>query len=69
MYYTNLHYTRDITPKRVTGSGARLRGLALGQHRNIAEVATVSDLTQIEPKTSRAASDVFNHYDNWPVFN
>ena len=28
----NLHYTRGITPKRVTSGGVRLRGLAPGQH-------------------------------------
>ena len=28
---SNLHYSRDITPKRVTGGGARLRGLTPGQ--------------------------------------
>ena len=27
----NLHYTRGITPKRVTSSGAHLRGLVPGQ--------------------------------------
>ena len=27
-----LHHTRVITPKRVTGGGAHLRGLAPGQH-------------------------------------
>ena len=29
---SNLHYTRGITPKRVTSSGAHLRDLAPGQH-------------------------------------
>ena len=29
---SNLHYTRGITPKRVTSGGAHLRGLASGQH-------------------------------------
>ena len=29
---SNLHYTRRITPKRVTSCGAHLRGLAPGQH-------------------------------------
>ena len=29
---SNLHYTRRITPKRVTSGGAHLRGLAPGQH-------------------------------------
>ena len=28
----NLHYTRAITPKRVTSGGAHLRGLAPGLH-------------------------------------
>ena len=29
---SNLHYTRRITPKRVTSCGAHLRGLAPGRH-------------------------------------
>ena len=29
---SNLHYTRGITPKRVTSGGAHLRGLAPGLH-------------------------------------
>ena len=29
---SNLHYTRGITPKRVTSCGAHLRCLAPGQH-------------------------------------
>ena len=29
---SNLHYTRRITPKRVTSYGAHLRGLAPGLH-------------------------------------
>ena len=29
---SNLHYTRRITPKRVTSGGAHLRGLAPGLH-------------------------------------
>ena len=29
---SNLHYTRRITPKRVTSCGAHLRDLAPGQH-------------------------------------
>ena len=29
---SNFHYTRGITPKRVTSSGAHLRGLAPGLH-------------------------------------
>ena len=29
---SNLHYTRGITPKRVTSGGAHLRSLAPGQH-------------------------------------
>ena len=29
---TTRHYTRSITPKRVTSSGVRLHGLAPGQH-------------------------------------
>ena len=36
------HYTRDITPKRVTSGGWRvhLRGIAPGQHINVAAVAS-----------------------------
>ena len=30
MKKSNLHYTRGITPKRVTSGGAHLRGLAPG---------------------------------------
>ena len=29
---SNFHYTRRITPKRVTSCGAHLRGLVPGQH-------------------------------------
>ena len=29
---SNLHYTRDITPKRVASSGIHLRGLVPGHH-------------------------------------
>ena len=29
---SNFHYTRAITPKRVTSGGNHLRGLAPGQH-------------------------------------
>ena len=29
---SNLHYTRGITPKRVTNNGVHLQGLAPGQH-------------------------------------
>ena len=29
-FKSNLHYTRDITPKRVTSGGVHLRALALG---------------------------------------
>ena len=31
-YKSNLHYSRDITPKRVTSGGIHLSGLAPGQH-------------------------------------
>ena len=63
-------------PKRVTSGGAHLSGLAPGQHsseemsqRWRAVGDSASDLTspRFEPKTSRANSDVFNLYDNWPV--
>ena len=51
----NLHYTRSITPKRVTNGGAHFRGLAPGQHS--------SDLTGpvIDYGTSHTVSDVFYH--------
>ena len=40
---SNLHYTRGITPKRVTSSGAHLRGFAPGAaqfRRNIITMAS-----------------------------
>ena len=38
---SNFHYTPGSTPKRVTTSGVRLRGLlALEQHRKVAAVAS-----------------------------
>ena len=65
---SNLHYTRDITPKRVTSGGAHLRGLAPGGQHNFAEKPlrcrtvgiTASDLTDpgIEFKISRTDSNV-----------
>ena len=57
-----LHYTRGITSKRVSGgpisAAQRLRNKAKKKHRS-------GDNPGIEPKTSRADSDVFNHYANW----
>ena len=61
---SNLHYTRGITPKRVTSGGAHLRGLAPGLQlrRNVTAVASrwrhCADLTGpgIEPQTSRTES-------------
>ena len=64
---SNLHYTRGITPKRVTSSGAHLCGLTPGQHssketwqrwRAVCDI--VSDLTDpgIEPQIYRTDSDV-----------
>ena len=62
---SNLHYTRGITPKRVTSSEAHLRGLAPGLHsseetsqRWRAVGDTVPFLTGpgIEPQTSRTES-------------
>ena len=58
---SNLHYTRGITPKRVTSGGAHLRGLAPGLH-NSEETSQLwrhcVDLTGpgIEPQTSRTDS-------------
>ena len=43
---SNRHYTRVITPKRVTSDGAYFRGLALGQHSS-----------KETPKQWRAVSD------------
>ena len=47
---------------------AHLRGIVFGQHKNVAALATVADVScpEIEPRTSRTDSDVFNHYA-WPV--
>ena len=70
---SNLHYTRVILIKRVTSGGVHLRSLAPGQpsfektsQRWRAVDDTVSDLIDpgIEPKTSRADSDVFYHFAN-----
>ena len=67
---SNLHYSRGITPKRVTSGGPHLRGLGLGQHsseetsqRWLAVGNSVSDLTgpKIEPQTFRTDSKVFNN--------
>ena len=60
------HYTRRITPKRVTSCGAHLRGLAPGLHcseetsqwwRAVGDTGSV-----IEPRTSR--TDVINNRTN-----
>ena len=67
---SNLHYTRGITPKRVTSGGAHLRGLAPDQHsseetsqRWRAVGDSKSDLTGpgIEPKTARIDGDELHH--------
>ena len=44
--YSNLHYTRGITPKRVTSGGVHLRGLTPGQHSSeeTSQRGTLSDL-------------------------
>ena len=70
---SDLHYTRDIAPKRVTCDGAHLRSLAPGK-RSSEETSqqwrivgdTVSNLTypRIKPMITRAARDVFNHCAN-----
>ena len=53
---SNLHYTRDITPKRVTSGGAHLRGAALGLHnseqmsqrwRAVGDTVTIWPTTQL----------------------
>ena len=72
-----LHYTRNITTKRVTFWRVRLRDLAPGQHsceetlqRWRAVCETLSDLTSpgIELQTFLTNSDVVNQYHmaNWP---
>ena len=55
---SNLHYTRRITPKRVTSCGAHLRGLAPGQHSSEETSQRCADLTGpgIEPQTSQTDS-------------
>ena len=61
---SNLHYTRRITPKRVTSSGAHLRGLPPGQHSSEESsqrwrvVGDIADLTgpEFKPQTSRTDS-------------
>ena len=54
----NLHYTRRITPKRVTSCGAHLRGLAPEQHSSKETWRHCVDLTSpgIKPQTSRTDS-------------
>ena len=70
---SNLHYTRGITPKRVTSGGAHFRCLASGQHSS--EVTSqrwravgdpVYDLTDsgFEPQTSRMDSNVSKNCAN-----
>ena len=61
---SNLHYTRHVTPKRVTSCWAHLRGLAPGQHSSKEASMVASrwrqcvDLTGpgIQPQTSRIDS-------------
>ena len=62
-FKSNLHYTRRITPKRVTSGGAQLRGSWATQlRRNVTAVASrwrhCADLTGpgIEPQTFRTES-------------
>ena len=73
---SNLHYTRGITPKRVTSGRAHLRGVAPEQHsseetsqRRRAVVDTVSDLAGpgIEPQTYGTDSNVRNNSANGSV--
>ena len=61
---SNLHYTRDITLKRVTSGGAHLRSLAPLQHsseetsqRWLAVGDTVSDLTGLGIKSQASLTD------------
>ena len=37
---SDLHYARCIAPKRLTIGGAHIRGIASGQHRNVATEAS-----------------------------
>ena len=49
---SNLHYTRHITPKRVTSGGAHLRGAAFGlqsSEQTLQRNATVGDTVTIWP--------------------
>ena len=64
---SNLHYTRAITPKRVTSSGAHLRDSASGQHsseetsqrwRAIGD--TAHDLTRFRMELRPSASIVMS---------
>ena len=73
---SNLHYTRDITPKLVSSGGVHLRGLAAGQHSSEetspqwrAVGDTVSNLTapRIEHMAYRANSNALNHYAHLAV--
>ena len=73
----NLHYTRGITSEafiewrgssaRLSAWAAQLREEATQRWRTVGD--TLSDLTGpgIKPRTSRAESDVFKHYANWPM--
>ena len=60
---SNLHYTRRITPKRVTSCGAHLRGLAPGQHsseerRNGGEsLATLCRFDRLGNRTQTSRTD------------
>ena len=67
--HSSLYSTRRNTPKLVTSGGVRRRDLAPEQwaiplQRNIAALVMLSDMTcpKIEHRTSRAGSDVFNHF-------
>ena len=59
----SFHYTRGITPKRVTSGGIHLRGWATQLRRNVATVASRwrhrVDLSDqgFEPQTSRTDSE------------
>ena len=67
---SNLHYTRGITPKRVTGGGpiSRLWAWAMQLRRNVIAVVGrwrhCADLTDsgIEPQTSRTESNVITTF-------
>ena len=69
----NFHYTRGITPKRVTNDGAHLQGLAPKQHsyeKTSQRWRQRIDLTGpgSEPQTSRPNKGVLYDWAKRPVY-